>query len=291
MVHLWQLVLGSLGFGGVYAVAALSLVFIFKTSGVVNFAFGAVGTVVALLLWTFFTAAHLPLYVTWPLAVVAALALGAVLEIGLLQRIEKQPLLIQVVLTLGMLLFIEGLAGIIWSYRQKSIPLVVAGHPLSIAGADITPDALFIFVFSIVAGVAAYVIFERTRLGLAARAVAHSREVASLMGINTRRVVTVSWAVGVLLSGIAAILVSPALSLTPNTMDNIAVYAFAGAILGGFGSIPGAIVGGLLVGVVSNLVAGYLSTNLQLTLVFALIVLLLYIRPQGLFGVKEAVRQ
>lgn len=291
MSKLLQLVVGSFGFSGVYALTALSLVFIFKTSSVVNFAFGAVGTVVALLLWTFFSAAHLPLYVAWPLAVVGALALGAVLEVGLLRRIERQPLLIQVVLTLGLTLFIEGLAGLVWSYRQKNIPLVVNGHPVSIFGADITPDALFIFLFSLAAGVAAYVIFERTRLGLAARAVAHSREVASLMGIKTHRVVTVSWAVGVLLAGLAAILVSPAISLTPNTMDNITVYAFAGAVLGGFGSITGAVVGGVVVGMLSNLVAGYLSTNLQLPLVFALIVVVLYVRPQGLFGAREAVRQ
>lgn len=291
MAALWQYVLGSVGFGSIYALAALGLVFIFKTSGVVNFAFGAMGSAVALVLWALLAKLHVPLVPAWLIALVVAMAAGALIDVGIMQRIERSPLLIQVVLTLGLLLFIEGFAGVLFGYDQKTIPPVVNGGPITIFGASITPNTLFIFGFTIALGVIAYFTFERTRAGLAARAVAHNREVAALMGVNTRRVVSVAWAVGVLMSGIAAILVTPSLGLTPNLMDNVAVYAFAAAVLGGFGSIPGAVVGGLLIGIVSNLVAGYLSTNLQLTLVFLLIVVLLYARPQGLFGSRSAVRQ
>lgn len=291
MGELWQFVLGSIGFGSVYALAALGLVFIFKTSGVVNFAFGAMGSVVALVLWALLTQAHVPLVLAWLIALVIAMGAGVLIDVGLMQRIERSPLLIQIVLTLGLLLFIEGFAGVLFGYNQKEVPPVLNGQPVGIFGANVQPNTLFIFAFTVVLGVISYFTFERTRAGLAARAVAHNREIAALMGVNTHRVVSVSWAVGVLLSGVAAILVTPSLGLTPNLMDNVAVYAFAAAVLGGFGSIPGAIIGGLLIGVVSNLVAGYLSTNLQLSLVFLLILVLLYARPQGLFGVRSAVRQ
>ena len=117
------------------------------------------------------------------------------------------------------------------------------------------------------------------------------REVASLMGIRTNLYVTGSWALGTALSGIAAILVAPSLGLEPTMMDQVAVFAFAAAIVGGFGSLIGAVVGGFLIGVASNLIAAYVSTNLQLTLIFAVIVAVLYVRPDGLFGRQAVSRQ
>lgn len=162
---------------------------------------------------------------------------------------------------------------------------------MNVASFLITPNDLFIIGLTVAVGFALFVIFEWTRLGLAMRVIAADREVASLMGIRTGRYVTGSWAVGTALSGIAAILVAPAVSLDPTMMDEVAVFAFAAAILGGFGSLLGAVVGGFLIGVASNLIAAYVSTNLQLTLIFVVIVALLYVRPEGLFGVRATSRQ
>jgi len=286
-----QYLIGSLGFGGIYALAALGLVLIYKTSGVVNFAFGALATVVTLVLWTALQRAGWPLPVAWLAAAVVALALGAVVERALLERIEAAPVLIQIVLTLGLLLFVEGLAGVLWGYEPKTVPAVVSGRPLSFAGLYLQRGDLFIVGLTGVVGVALWVVLERTRLGLAMRAVAHDREIAMAMGIRARRYVTASWAVGVLITSLAAILVAPAVSLSPAMMDNVAVFAFAAAILGGFGSLPGAVLGGFLIGGVANLIAAYVSADLQLSLVFLLIVVLLYLRPQGLLGREAAARQ
>jgi branched-chain amino acid transport system permease protein len=121
--------------------------------------------------------------------------------------------------------------------------------------------------------------------------VASDRDTASLMGIQTQRYISLSWAVGVLVAGVSAILIAPAISLTPTFMENVAVFAFAAAVLGGFGSLLGAVVGGLVIGIMSNLVSGYFSNNLQLTFVFILILIVLYIRPNGLFGRPVVSRQ
>ncbi len=285
-----QYVIGGLGFGGIYALAALGLVLINKTSGVVNFAFGAMATVVTLVLWSLLVHAGLPFALAWLVAMVWAAALGALTELMLLRRVERAPVLVQIVLTLGLLILIEGLAGTIWGYAPKSIPQVLPGAAVSVASFLITPNDLFIVGLTIAIGVALYVIFERTRAGLAMRAIAADRQIASLMGVRTRRYITASWGVGVALSGVAAILVAPTVGLEPTMMDNVAVFAFAAAILGGFGSLPGAVVGGFLIGIVSNLIAAYVSTNLQLTLVFLFIVVLLYVRPQGLFGAQATSR-
>jgi branched-chain amino acid transport system permease protein len=286
-----QFVVGGLGFGGIYALAALGLVLIFKTSGVINFAFGAMATVVTLILWSLLRRAGLPFGAAWALAMVIALAIGAVTEATLLRRVERSPVLVQIVLTLGLLILIEGLAGALWGYGPKSIPQVFNGSAVNVASFLITPNDLFIIGITVALGVVLFVVFEHTRTGLAMRAIAADREAASLMGVRTRRYVTASWALGVALSGMAAVLVAPTLGLEPAMMDQVAVFAFAAAILGGFGSLAGAIVGGFLIGVASNLIAAYVSTNLQLTLIFAVIVALLYVRPEGLFGVQATSRQ
>jgi branched-chain amino acid transport system permease protein len=286
-----QFVIGGLGFGGIYALAALGLVLIFKTSGVVNFAFGAMATVVTLILWSLLQHAGLPFAAAWVVAMAIAMAIGALSEATLLRRVERSPVLIQIVLTLGLLVLIEGLAGAIWGYGPKSIPQVLHGEAVSVASFLITPNELFIIGLTLLVGLVLFVVFERTRTGLAMRAIAADRETAALMGVRTHRYVTASWALGVALSGVAAILVAPTLGLEPAMMDQVAVFAFAAAILGGFGSLAGAVVGGFLIGVASNLIAAYVSTNLQLTLIFVVIVAVLYVRPEGLFGVQATSRQ
>jgi branched-chain amino acid transport system permease protein len=286
-----QFVIGGLGFGGIYALAALGLVLIFKTSGVVNFAFGAMATVVTLILWSLMTHAGLPFAAAWALAMVIAILIGAVSNGLLLRRVEHSPVLIQIVLTLGLLILVEGLAGLLWGYGPKTIPQPVSGNPVNVASFLITPNDLFIVGLTVALGFVLFVVFEWTRIGLAMRAIAADREVAALMGVHTHRYVTAAWGLGVALSGVAAIVVAPTLGLDPTMMDQVAVFAFAAAIVGGFGSLVGAIVGGFLIGVGSNLIAAYVSTNLQLTLIFAVIVAVLYIRPEGLFGVRQTSRQ
>ncbi len=291
MAEFGQLVLGGLGFGGIYALAALGLVLIFKTSGVVNFAFGAMATVVPLVLWTLFSPLGLPVVVAWLLALIAALLLGGVTQVLFLRRIEDAPPLIQIALTLGLLLVIEGLAGVLWGFSPKEVPRVVHGSSVVLGPYLIAPNDIVIIAVTLLLGAAFYFLFERTRIGLAMRAIAQDSDTAELMGIRVRRFITASWAVGVLVTGVAANLVAPTVSLSPTMMDNIAVFAFAAAVLGGFGSLAGAIVGGFAIGVVSDLIAGYLSSDLQLSLVFLLIVVILYARPQGLFGVAAQSRQ
>ncbi len=291
MHNFFQFVIGGLGFGGIYAFAALGLVLIFKTSGVVNFAFGAMATVVTLILWSLLNHAGLPFAWAWLLAMVIAMLMGGFANGILMRRVERSAVLVQIVLTLGLLILIEGLAGILWGYGPKTVPQPLSGSSVNVASFLITPNDLFIIGLTVAIGLVLFVVFEWTRLGLAMRTIAADREVAALMGIRTNLYVTGSWAVGTALSGIAAILVAPSLSLDPTMMDQVAVFAFAAAILGGFGSLIGAVVGGFLIGVASNLIAAYVSTNLQLTLIFAVIVAVLYVRPQGLFGVAAASRQ
>lgn|SRR5487761_1349958 len=284
MAVFFQLVLAGLGFGGIYALAALGLTLIYKTSNVVNFAYGAMATVVAMVVWTLQSRLGIPIALAWVLAILAGGVIGAASEMVFLRRVEATLTIVSVVMTLGLLLLIEGLTGVVWGYSPKAVPPVLGGPSVTIGQFSLSRNELFVVGLTVVLAVALYIFYERTRLGLAVRAVAADPEVASLMGISRRWVISLSWAAGVAVTGVAATLAAPSVGLTPNFMDNIAVFAFSAAILGGFGSLLGAVVGGFLVGILSNLVAGYLSNSLQLTLMFALIVVVLYLRPDGLFG-------
>jgi branched-chain amino acid transport system permease protein len=291
MTEFLQLVVSALGFGGIYALAALGLNIIFKTSNVVNFAFGAMATVVALFVWTAHTGLGLPTALAWVLAILGGAVVGGATEGGFMRRVEGAPPIVSIVMTIGLLLIVEGLAGVIWGYGPKAVPTVLSGPSIAIGSVSVDRNDLFVAALAVAVTFALHLFYQRTRLGLAVRAVAEDPEVAPLMGISRRRVLALSWAVGVALCGVAATLVAPAVSLTPTMMDDIAVFAFAGAVLGGLGSIWGALVGGFAVGILADLVAGYISANLQLTVVFALIVVVLYLRPQGLFGQAAQVRQ
>lgn len=286
-----QYVVSGLGFGGIYALGAISLAIIFNTSNVVNFASASLASFVAYILWTFLHISGFPTLLAWFAALVGALLLGVVVEAAFMRRVMNASGIIQVVMTLGLLIAIEGLNGALWGYSPRTIPKIINGSSIKLGSVLLDrSNALIVLLTLIFAAVVLYT-YRRTRFGLAMLAVASDRDTASLMGIKSSRYITISWAVGVLLVGLSAILIAPSTGLAPDYMSTIAVFSFAAAVLGGFGSLGGAVVGGLIVGVFSNLISGYVSNNLQLTFVFLLIVLLLYIRPQGLLGVKATVRQ
>ena len=286
-----QLIVSGLGFGAVYALGAISLTVIFNTSNVVNFASASLSSAVALLMWVALYRLHFQIVFAWLFALVCAVVIGMVVEAAFLRRVEKSSIIVQIVLTLGLLLAIEGLDGALYGFNPKTLPHVMKGSSIAIGSVFLDPNDAFILAMTLVLTAVLFFVYKRTRLGLALRAVASDRDAASLMGIQTQRLVSLSWAIGVLLAGVSAIVLAPSISLTPTFMENIAVFAFAAAVLGGFGSLPGALVGGLLIGVMSNLVSGYISNNLQLTFVFILIMIVLYVRPNGLFGKRTAVRQ
>lgn len=291
MTLFFQLIISGLGFGAIYALGAISLTLIYNTSNVVNFAAASLATSVAMLFWVFFVQLNLGLLVSWVLALIAAMVIGVVVDGVFMRRVSRAPVLIQIVLTLGLLLAIEGLVGVLFGFNPKTVPHVVHGNPIALGSVYLDQNNAFILGLTLVLALGLYYVYKKTRFGLALKAIASDRDTAALMGIRTSRYISLSWALGVLVVGVSAILAAPAVSLSPSFMESVAVFSFTAAVFGGFGSLLGALVGGLVVGIGSNLVSGYFSNNLQLTFVFLLIVIVLYVRPQGLFGEKVVSRQ
>lgn len=279
-----QQVVSGLSAGCLYAVAALGLVLIYRTMDIVNFAHGEMAMVSTFIAYTLLVRANLP----YLLAVLGALAfsfvLGVVIERVLLRPIQNGPLISMMIMTLGLLMVLGGAAGWIFGFDPVSFPYAVSGMPLFLGDLIITRDSLLVLGATLVMAFVLYLVLRFTMAGVAIRATSQNARAARLMGVPVPKVYAMTWGISAVLGAVAGILVAPTAFLSPNMMAEIQVKAFTAAVLGGFTSLPGAVVGGLLLGVLENLVAGYVSTQLKSTFAFALIMVVLFIKPSGLMG-------
>jgi branched-chain amino acid transport system permease protein len=185
--------------------------------------------------------------------------------------------------TLGLLQVINGVAGWIWGYEPKAFPTALSGEPIRTAGLVFTRPELMNLAVGLGVMLVFFAMFKYTKIGIAMRAVAENRIASRLMGISTDRVLSLTWGLGGILAAIAGVLIAPVTNLDINMMADMQIKAFTAAVLGGFTSLPGAVVGGLTLGVLENIVGQYMP-QLKTPFAFGLIVLVLIIRPAGLLG-------
>ncbi len=286
-----QIIVSGLIFGCVYGLAALGLVLIFRTTGVVNFAHGEMAMVSTFVSYTFFSQYELPYFGAFFLALLFAAVFGLAVYLVLMRYVSKAPHLNQLVLTLGLFLAFHGAAGLIWGHTPSSFPVAVSGGAFELWGFFITPNEIFILGITLLLTAGLFLLFRYTRVGLAMRASSQDLTAARLMGINVNMVFMVTWLAGTVLGAVAGLLTAPFTFLSVTMMFNVLILAFAAAVLGGFVSMPGAVIGGLVIGVFENLVSFYWAPEMALVCTFLLIIAVLYIRPQGIFGGRQAVKK
>ncbi len=288
-----QQVATGLSTGSVYAVVALAIVLIYRSTSVVNFAQGEMAMFSTFIAWSLLTRMDF-----WPaffLALLVSAFMGAMLERLVLRPVEEAPVLNSVIVTLGIFTVFNSLALWRWGGVPKPFPspAVFRGAPLTIGPATISRLNIGIFCMALVIMGLLFLLLNYTKLGLAMRGTAQNPAAARLVGVRVGRMLTLGWALSAAVGGVAGILLAPILSLQPSMMFGVLIFAFAAAVLGGLESLPGAIVGGLTLGVVQNLAGTYVSPHtgsIDITMAFALIVLVLVIRPTGLFG-RRVVRR
>lgn len=305
LLTLGRNIVNGLTFGSIYALVALGIVLIYKSSDVVNFGHGEMGmfctficfAVLGSLLPPRRTTDPLPDTVsigTYLLALLLTLAfaglLGLIVERGLLRPLAKAPLLSQVMVTIGLGILLYGFASMIWKADTKPFPQadVVKGADIRIPYDNsfllITGEMIAALIIGGIVSVLLFLFFKYTLVGTAIRAMAQNPTAARLMGVNVGRLTGLCWVIALMLAAIAGLLTAPKISLSPLMMANVAVQAFAAAVLGGITSLPGAVIGGLLIGIIDNLVGFYLPDGLRGLLAFVIIVAVLTVRPNGLLG-------
>jgi branched-chain amino acid transport system permease protein len=278
-----QLVVSGLALGCIYALIALSLVIINKATDVVNFAQGEMAMIGTFGALSALSATGMPLAAV----LVAAFPLGMLFGL-LVERVAMRPLvggppINALIATIGLFLVFHHLAGWIWGYDPYRFPSLFPPEPVIVGGARISQASLGMLAVSLAVMGLLYLFFEHTRLGIGMRAASMNRRAAQLMGVNVGRVSMTAWALAGGVSVVAGILIAPLTFLDFEMMVIVLLKAFAGAILGGFNSLPGAVVGCLVIGVVENLFGAYVSTAFKDAFAFGVIVLVLMFRPAGLF--------
>ena len=282
--YLLQIALAGIAQGSLFALTALGLVMIYNASSVVNFAHGAMGMTATYVAYILITKWQAPFALAFAGALVAAFVLGVVVQTLFLARLRNAPLMSQVVVTLGLFMLLQGLLGLAFGYNPRPMSESISIKPVILGNLVLRPQDVLQLALLLVLGLALAALFAATKVGLGMRAITENPYAAQLMGIPVGRVLAIAWGVGVMLSAVAAILAAPTTSVTPNMMDTIVVYGFVAAIVGGFGSMAGALFGGLILGVVVNMIDAFLAPELAMSIVFGLLLVVLYVKPDGLFG-------
>jgi branched-chain amino acid transport system permease protein len=290
MTEFIEFTLGGISTGMIYAAIALSLVLIWRGTRILNFAQGGMAmftTYLALLVVN----ATGNFWLAFIVALASGLVLGAVVERVVIRPVESKPPMNAVLVTIGLLILIEGAAGMMYGGQFKSFPpgYSIVGLRVGSLALGISRNDIFITVAVLAAALLLYVIFNHTRTGLRLRAAAFNPGVARLLGVRVGRVLTLGWALAGLIGALAGVLVTPSTFLYPNSMDSIFVLGFTAAVIGGLDSPLGAVVGGLILGVVLEY-TGYLGSDVVLLFGLAALILVLMIRPSGLFSTTASRR-
>jgi branched-chain amino acid transport system permease protein len=286
MERLLQYGFTGLSAGSLYAMVALGIVLIYRSTRVLNFGHGDIAT-----LATFVSFSLLSRGWSFPVALLGSLAVGAAVGITfyftVLVRAQRRgaTLLGMVILTLGLALVIQGAVVYVWGAEPVSLPFPISDTKTYTVGPVVVSQlSLATMAAGIVGAALLYLLVQRTRLGLAMRATSENVMAAQTLGIPTRLVLGVSWAAASALGVVAGIFLAPALLLDPFFMLDPFLKGFAAAVLGGLNSLPGAVLGALILGVAESWAGAYLTIQFKNTLAFVIIILVLLVRPEGLLG-------
>ena len=281
MDQLLLVLVSGIASGAIYGLMGLGLVIVYRATDVVNFALASLATIGLYAAITFHDNGAAVLVG----AVVVTVVAGLLVREVVIRPLGQGRLFAALVVTMGVALIGESVISSVWGTQPKSFPSIVDGTVH--AGSLVIPaqSLLTIAVAGVAMGLVAF-LFGRTTTGSAMRAVAESADTAQVVGINAQRIARLAWALGLGLGALAACLYAPKVGLAPTVLSAPLFRAFAGIFLGGLNSMYGAVVGGLAVGVLENLGASYVSASFRDTFVFTFTVLVLLIRPQGLFGTR-----
>ena len=283
MTDLLQFFFSGLTVGAVYALVALGFTLIYNASDVINFAQGEF-VMLGGMTTVFLALAGMPVPLAALIAVVATVAVGLALHRFAIEPARGASAVALIMITIGASIFLRGAAQVTFDKRFHSLPHVLGTEPIGLGGAAILPQSLVVLAGAAIIVVLLWLLLDRTLLGKALIATASNRLAARLVGIDTRRIVGLSFAVSAGIGAVAGILVAPITLTSYDIGTMLALKGFAAAMLGGMGHPLGAVVGGLAVGLLETYGAGYISSAYKDAVAFLVILGVLFVMPQGLFG-------
>ena len=281
-----QAIVSGLVNGSLYALVAVGIVMIFKALDLVNFAHGEIAMVGAYIGLVIYGFHKVPYPIAFFLAVGGTMVLGKMMDLLAYRRLIRQPIINMVMATVAMGMTIKGIVRLIMTSQDQPFRRIFGTKLIEIGGIFLSPEHLLVVTVSVILMILLLMFMKFTKTGMAMRAVAQNKEVASLVGISVTRVYGLTWVIGSALAGAAGILIAPISFVYPD-MGIILIKAIAAATIGGLGSFVGAVVGGLSLGVVENIAGVYISSIFLEVVSFLAIIVILIFKPKGIFGKYE----
>jgi len=296
MQEMWfflQLVIQGLAVGSVYALVALGFVLIYKASSVINFAQGELLMVGAYICLALLTTFQVPFWAAFFLTMAFSVALALLIERLVLRPMIGEPAISIIMITIGLSLVLKSSIAAVWGVEILAFPSIFPETPLKVGEIIVSQVYIYTFLASMAFLTLFALFFKYSRMGIAMRATANSNQVALSMGISVKKVFAISWCVAAVVSAVGGILIGN-INGVNITLSSVGLKVFPAVILGGLDSIPGAVLGGLIIGVLENLSGGYLDQffggGIKEVAPFVVLVVILMIKPYGLFGTEEIER-
>ncbi len=285
--EIFQLLVAGVTVGAVYALAALGFTIIYNATGIINFAQGEFVVLGGLFFYSLHVVAKLPLLAALILAVLLVALVGWLMERLTIRPLIGSPVVTLIIITVGLSVLLRGAAKLIWGPASLAVPAFSGDRSVLFAGAAVHLQYLWVLALAALAVITVRLFFDHTLAGKAMQACAINVEAARLVGINVGRMIQASFALSAALSGLAGVVISPITFASHDGGTVLALKGFCGAIIGGLGNGLGAVVGGVLVGVIENLAVGFMPegcSGYQNAFAFLILILVLFLRPGGLFG-------
>ena len=286
---LFEIVLAGVGTGGLYALTGLAFVLIYKATRVVNIAIGEMLMMGAYIFFAFSAGMGLPVWLAIPGALLVSGALGALVERSVIRPMLGESPISSFMVTVGLSSILVGLVELIWTADQQRLPEFLPGKHIAIGEALVSPKVFYGFWIAVLLIVTVLLVFRFWRGGVALRATASDQAAAYSVGINVPRVFSLAWVAAAMIAGVAGIVVGSIGGIS-SAMGVFGLSVLVVVIFGGLDSVLGALVGGLIVGIVEALTGFYVGGEFKLLATFSLLVLILLVRPYGLFGSHEIER-
>ena len=284
-----QLIINSIIAGAIYSLVAAGFSLIYSTCKFIHFAHGAVIAFSAYFLYFLFSMLGLNFWLSALLTIIFASLLGLSMNISVYKKLRERKVssVILLIASFGLLILFESLILILFGADVKTIGFIRIAKGMEFAGAIITPLQVFIVISSFVLLFLVFFLMKKTKIGKSMRAVADNKEVSEIVGISSERVYNWSFIIGSAIAGIAAILVGLEQNLEPMMGTNLMIKGFTGAVIGGIGSVPGAILGSFLLGFAENFGIWFLPSGYKDAIAFVILLIFLLFRPQGILGIKR----
>ncbi|MCM0081457.1 branched-chain amino acid ABC transporter permease [Geomonas sp. Red32] len=285
-----QFVISGLATGAIYALIGLSFAIIYNSTGIINFAQGEFVMLGGVITIFCITAFKLPILIAVAVAILGTTAVGVVFERLAIRPLKNATPLALIIITIGASILIRGLVMLLWGKDTQALPAFSGNDPIEVAGATMLPQHIWIFGVTLLVIAGNRFFFHHTITGKAMRACSFNRKAANLVGISVGRMVLLSFGISAALGSLAGVIIAPLTMTAYDVGVMLGLKGFCAAIMGGMGSGLGTVLGGLILGTLESLGAGWISSGYKDAIAFLILLLILFIRPQGLFKKGETER-